>query len=190
MNVTQIEWISKEEAAERLELSPRRILELAKQGKLKSSRIVSTATGKPVVVIHAGSVERYRDKLSDPLIGGDAACEPHAEDAARDSHANGAARGPHAKAIAGTRLTERAIGEMLAAVSHAVRTRYALWLTVDEAADYAGLPKRFLRDMVLTGQLEVLEVGRCRGGRWRLSRRDLEAIHGQKRINSGTPIPD
>ena len=158
MTGTQIEWISKEEAAARLELSARRILELAKQGKIRSNRIISTATGQPVVVIHAGSVERYRDKLGDPLIGGDAACEPHA------------------KGIATTRLTERAIGEMLDAVSHAIRTRYGLWLTLDQAADYSGLPAQILRDMVVAGKLEAMDVGRRRGGKWRIRRLSLERI--------------
>jgi len=172
MQLTEVEWISKAQAAERLDLSPRRVLELAKQGKLQSSRVIQPTTGQPVIVIHAGSVEHYRDKLSAPLVWGDAAREPcangtqtHVPDAAREPCAN--RTGTHALPT---------IGEILGVISRATRPRYALWLTLDQAADYSGLPAAILRAWVQSGKLAALDVGRRRGGRYRLSRRDLDGI--------------
>ena len=50
------------------------------------------------------------------------------------------------------------------------------WLTVEEAADYSGLPASFLLGMVEGGRLPALDVGVRPGGRYRIARRDVDAI--------------
>ena len=52
------------------------------------------------------------------------------------------------------------------------------WLTLDEAADYIGLPSTFLLQGITAGKLPALDVGVRAGGRWRLKRTDLDAIEG------------
>lgn len=50
------------------------------------------------------------------------------------------------------------------------------WLTVEEAANYSGLPASFLHDMITRRRLAALDVGVRAGGRYRLARRDIDAI--------------
>jgi excisionase family DNA binding protein len=50
------------------------------------------------------------------------------------------------------------------------------WLTIDEAADYSGLPASFLLGMIEEKRLGALDVGVRAGGRYRVSRRDIDAI--------------
>jgi excisionase family DNA binding protein len=50
------------------------------------------------------------------------------------------------------------------------------WLTVDEAAGYSGLPASFLLGMIEERRLGALDVGVRPGGRYRVSRRDVDAI--------------
>ena len=54
-----------------------------------------------------------------------------------------------------------------------------LWLTVAEAAEYSGLPAGFLHGLLVGGKLPALDVGHRAGGRWRIARRDLDAITAQ-----------
>jgi excisionase family DNA binding protein len=50
------------------------------------------------------------------------------------------------------------------------------WLTVDEAADYSGLPASFLLSLIDGKRLGALDVGVRAGGRYRVARRDVDAI--------------
>jgi hypothetical protein len=74
METTKVKWLTKEEAAQRLgdpgiPMSTRRVLELAAEGKLKSTRARDPRSGQRVVYIDAGSVERYIDERHVPKIG-------------------------------------------------------------------------------------------------------------------------
>lgn len=170
MEITQTKWLSKEEAGVHLgtierPLSTRRVLELAREGRLESGKTRDPNSGQTVVRISWDSVQTYLEKKKNPDP------PPDPIECRQPSHT--------------TRLTGRAIGDLLEALLRecANRTPARLWLTLSEAAEYSGLPAQILRSMVLSGQLEVLEVGRRRGGRWRLSRRDLEGIRGQRWIS-------
>lgn len=55
----------------------------------------------------------------------------------------------------------------------------APWLTLAEAALYSGLPLAHLKAAVLAGELPARDVGRRKGGRWRVRREDLEAMQGK-----------
>jgi excisionase family DNA binding protein len=50
------------------------------------------------------------------------------------------------------------------------------WLTVEEAAAYSGLPASFLLQLVEKRRLAALDVGVRQGGRYRVARRDVDAI--------------
>jgi len=50
------------------------------------------------------------------------------------------------------------------------------WLTLDEAAEYSGLPASYLLQMVGDRRLAALDVGVRPGGRFRISRRAIDAI--------------
>jgi len=156
-----IEWISKEEAGVRLNLSTRRVLELAKDGRLQSAKVTDPKIGQQVVRIQAESVERYLDALQmmpDPEV--------------RGGHAEGTLIRPRA---------ERTLSALLDLLrdSHADRTRkeiMRLWLTLEEAEDYSGLPATLLLVWIKSGKLPAMDVGVRRGGRWRIRRVDLEGV--------------
>lgn len=53
-----------------------------------------------------------------------------------------------------------------------------LWLTISESAAYSGLPAAVIVDFIGKGKLTAMDVGRRRGGRWRIRRMDLESFAG------------
>lgn len=170
MEITQTKWLSKEEAGVHLgaigrPMSPRRVLELAREGRLESGKTRDPNSGQTVVRISWDSVQAFLEKRKNP----DPVPDPI-----------------ECEAGAVTRKNRSDITNLIYLLRECASgtTRTPLWLTLSEAADYSGLPAPILRDMVTSGQLEVLEVGRRRGGHWRLSRRDLEGIRGQRWISS------
>lgn len=156
ITLTQIEWYSKEEAGVRLgtqerPLSARRVLELAKEGRIQSDRIRDPKTNQMSVRIHAGSVERYIDgrKVTVP-------CEVRE------------VREPR---------TPQSFSSQLAARTADLAQPARLWLTLQEAVEYSGLPADVLRAFISIGNLPALDIGpRRRGGRWRIRRVDLERL--------------
>ena len=163
MTPTQIEWMSKEEAAVRLgsperPLSPRRVLDhWAKDGRPQSSRARDPQTGQTVVRIHAGSVERFLTEKAAPAVmlraeGGRTARIADPAGPAR-------ARASSARRVRGSRP----------------RSPHTYGLTLQEAVDYSGLPAATLGSRRMAGgRLRALDVGRGRrGGRWRVRKVDL-----------------
>jgi hypothetical protein len=59
------------------------------------------------------------------------------------------------------------------------RSANALWLTLDEAEDYTGLPVSILRDLIEAQALRAMDVGVRPGGRFRVRRVDLDQIEGK-----------
>jgi hypothetical protein len=53
-----------------------------------------------------------------------------------------------------------------------------LWLTLEQAADYSGLPAAVLLNFIALKKLNTLNVGRRRGGQWRIRRLDLDQFAG------------
>lgn len=161
---TTIEWVTKEEAGTLLgsigrPLSSRRVLELAKEGRIDSGRTRDPNTGQTVVRIHAGSVERYLEQKRSP-----APVPPPQAREVREPQPS------HALARRGSELLElvRVLRE-----GSADREPAHLWLTLEESVDYSGLPAPILLRMIAGGQLPAIDVGRRRGGRWRIRKVDL-----------------
>jgi hypothetical protein len=52
-----------------------------------------------------------------------------------------------------------------------------LWLTLQEAIEYSGLPGAILLEFIGSGRLPSLDVGKGRrGGRWRIRKGDLREL--------------
>jgi excisionase family DNA binding protein len=170
MTPTKVEWYSKEEAGVRLgsterPLSPRRVLELAKEGRLQSERVKDPKTNQITVRIRAGSVERFLDEKKDglqkPLIISDKNANGMPAREVREPQTS------HALADLVRELCERCAP---AEPAH-------LWLTLQEAAEYSGLPSATLLEFIAARRLPVLDVGRGRrGGRWRIRKVDLREM--------------
>lgn len=172
MTPTKVEWYSKEEAGVRLgsterPLSPRRVLELAKEGRIESERVKDPKTNQMIVRIRAGSVERFLDeKAAQPD-----ALQTHYRriPGAFQTHAPKCAQMlPNGLSDLVRELCERCAP---AEPAH-------LWLTLQEAAEYSGLPSATLLEFIAARRLPVLDVGRGRrGGRWRIRKVDLREMN-------------
>jgi excisionase family DNA binding protein len=170
------QWISKEEAGNRLGVSPRRALELAKEGRLQSDQVVNPKSGKPVTRIQAGSVERFiaeRGVIPDPAPRTRAHNEPMlAADPITDLSRRHDALPGQVEALARLLCGDGAIRTTSAPPPH-------LWLTVKEAAAYSGLPVDLIENCIGKGELKALFIGKGRrGGAWRIRKVDLEAFAG------------
>jgi excisionase family DNA binding protein len=115
-----------------------------------------------VVRIHAGSIERYLERKRQP--------EPVPNPKEREVRE---VREPQALARRGSELMElvRVLRD-----GCANRAPARLWLTLAEAADYSGLPAAILVRCITDGRLSAIDVGRRRGGRWRIRKVDLGKI--------------
>lgn len=164
------QWITKEEAGARLgsperPLSARRVLELAKAGRLQSTLVRDDNNGHMTVRIHAGSVERFIFERDNPSNGEEKrAVQPRGP---RNSH------DPHD-------LIEQVIRYLATIARPALSAPSArLWLTITESAAYSGLPVTVISELIRQDRLKAMDVGRRRrGGRWRIRRVDLEGFAG------------
>lgn len=144
-------------------LSPRRVLELAKTGRIQSQLVRDPETNQMTTRIHAGSVERYVTEVKNRSLNfGGEVCE---------------VREPRAPQSLNSQLSVR---------SALPATLARLWLTLGEAEDYSGLPASILYRMIQAGALPTIDVGIRRGGRWRVRRMDLDGIEGRL-ICAGSP---
>jgi hypothetical protein len=166
------QWVSKEEAGVRLgssdrPLSPRRVLELAKEGRLTAELVRDPNSGQMVTRINAGSVERFIYNRNTPAEIPDPAPRKPGE-----------VSGPHASSQPSRTLA--ALADLLrdspaaGSIAHPAR----LWLTLEESAEYSGLPASVLSGFIGDGKLSAMNVGRRRGGQWRIRRLDLEQFAG------------
>ena len=152
--MTKPEYISKQLAAESLGLSPRRLLEISQTGQIKRRYARDPVTKRRQAIFRAADVARLADEIASRK------CSVRPEAAARSESA----------ALSHIRTVPPALPQL----ERPARP----WLTVDEAADYTGLPASFLASMIAAGKLAALDVGVRAGGRWRVNRRDLDGIKG------------
>ena len=137
-------------------LSVRRVIELANEGRIQFDRARDDETGRMQMKIQAGSVERFIFERESKIL----------EPAVR----NCGGRGPHDP----QQLVELAL--MVRSALSAPSAR--LWLTLNDSVDYSGLPAAILVQCIADGKLKAMDVGRRRGGRWRIRRSDLEQFDG------------
>lgn len=146
------EYISKQLAADALGLSPRRLLEISRTGEIKRRYARDPVTKRRQAIFRAADVAR----LADEVASRKSAVRPETVER------------PESAALSHIRPAPLA----LPAPEAPVRP----WLTLAEAADYSGLPASFLSSMIIDGKLAALDVGVRPGGRWRIARRDIDAI--------------
>ena len=155
--MTKPEYISKQLAAEALGLSPRRLLEISQTGQIKRRYARDPVTKRRQAIFRAADVARLADEIASRK------CAVRPEAAERSESA----------ALSHIRTVPPALPQL----ERPARP----WLTVDEAADYTGLPASFLSSMITGGKLAALDIGSWRrkvGGRLRVNRRDLDGIKG------------
>ena len=154
--MTKPEYISKQLAAEALGLSPRRLLEISQTGQIKRRYARDPVTKRRQAIFRAADVARLADEIASRK------CAVRPEAAERSESA----------ALSHIRTAPSAPPQ--------IEAPSCAWLTIDEAAEYTGLPASFLARLITGGKLPALDIGRCgrSGGRWRVNRRDLDGIKG------------
>lgn len=171
--MTQIDystWITKQDAAQAIGVHTKQIERLGQEGKLQVRKWKRPTGGTPIVVCHPKDVERLARERN-PENG--AFLVP----ALKEPADNGA------QAVAVRPSVEQFLDALAAAVktretmSETSEIRLPLWLTLQQAVDYSGLPKATLVHMIATGELKARDVGAGRrGGRWRICKAVLEEL--------------
>jgi excisionase family DNA binding protein len=153
----RVEWISLDEAAKALDLSPRRVLDYGNTLKIRVKREINPASKREVALFHAGDVEHLREERKDRQ---------------RQSRVNALATiNPGVKALLAGAPRE-------AAPAAPSTWRPGAWLTLEEAAEYSRLPASVLLRDIERGALPAKNVGVRAGGQWRVKVQDLEALKG------------
>ena len=149
-------WKSAPEAAEILKCSEKTISRMAGQGKIQ--RALRRVPGrKPMPVFNPTDIERIRGETVE--------VKPFAEPAAKEE--TSLARAPSQD---GAKLFAQLLADQLGS-SQSMPLERKVFLNLDEASEYAGMPKGWLRRQIKDGKLRaILSVG------WRIRRADLENL--------------
>lgn len=148
-------WISKRVAAARLGITPRQVLNLAKQHKLTSKRMPDPASRQMTTFLLESEVAEFRRRPR------------RAEVVATDY---GRVRETELSTLIMRAL--RALGARLPAAAD----YEAPWLSVEQSAAVSGLPAPYLRSLIATGELPARLVG---PGEYRVNRDELATLRGK-----------
>jgi len=159
-------WLTRKQAAERLNLSPSRIAALngganPKPGEIHTSGQKSPYSGQNCTLYHAGDVERLAFERENPSLA------ERAVELVKQSHQS-AADGDRYPVPYSLLKPAREIPAL------------KLWLTIEESAEYLSLPASIIQKLVESGKLPALDCGPRPGGRWRVKRTDLDALEGDR----------
>jgi hypothetical protein len=168
-------WLLKSQAAVQMNRSESRVAALAQEEgvettpakPLKSRKLENPKTKQVVTLIHAGDVESFLYRRKHPEEFTEVAEKP--EKPEKDL-----------QLIRGAALQPVAIAPQAPAAPRP-------WLTLDEAENYSGLPAGFLLEHIAAGKLPALNVGRRKGGQWRVARRDLDQLQATATVQ---PLAD
>jgi excisionase family DNA binding protein len=139
------EWVTKVEARERTGLSERTIERMIQDGKIK--RAYRPFPGrKPLAVLDPDDVAKLEEQTLKPIAMQTAA--------------------PTLPAVNPSQPDMTALSAFL---QPRLKINEKLYLTVDEAAEYAGLPKAHIRKQIKQGVIHAVKLSG-----WRIKRKDLE----------------
>lgn len=177
-------WITKPEAAKRLNLSESRAAALAGEGKpIKStiSKNPNSRKGQNVTLFHEGDVEAYvfrRDHPDENLPGKldrllSLSDKPSLVMTLDRERHNAAASMGFSLTAEEKRLARIIEDGIIAPIS------LKPWITLDEAAEISGLPKSILLTLIGERKLKCIDVGPRAGGSYRVRRADIETLEGE-----------
>ena len=159
-------YLTKEVAAKQSGRSVRRLLELAKEGKIRKTIIRDPANNnRELAMFDARDIA----KLALIPLGGAEFRLPGLP-APRP--------GPLATALApAPRPQPKPVAPVIPPTAP---PPLRPWLTLDEAEAYSGLPAGFLRRLIRENRLPAFDTGPRPDGKWRIARRDLDALSPQR----------
>jgi len=168
--VSPIEYISKSAAAQKMGISTRRINDYAVRGQIRRRYAIDKQTRRKHVVYRLADVERLtseRQAVKDAaaLIAAPASAKVTMEDTV--------------ESLTSATLLPSQGPSWIPSRILSFQPRPHEWLTLEEAARYTRLPISYLDGLIRAGKLHALDVGRQKGGRWRISPRTLDAISAE-----------
>lgn len=156
----QTEWINKTEAAAQLKISERTVLQLASSGKIISKKERNPGSNQTAVQFNAADVERYGFERDNPK-------EKPIMQASQSL-----------QTIPASIAVPLEIGILQKMLNPPEATHYQAWMTVKECEKYSGLPASTLMVFIKSKRLPAIDCGPRAGGRWRVSRRDMDKLEG------------
>jgi excisionase family DNA binding protein len=153
-------WLTKQQAADVIGVSTKTVEQLARPRKSQPALIQQAERrrpGKPsIVVYHPDDVERVRAERNPdaaPFV-----MPPAPPDEAAQT-----------EVVLASQNFQTPLEVLLRSMQRPASPR--LFMTVEEAADYSGLPRGYLRGLIKEGKL-----GMKTGSGWRIRRADLETL--------------
>jgi excisionase family DNA binding protein len=165
----KLELVTKQVAADRLNLSVRRLQELAAAGKFTRHRRFDPETKREVFMFDAAEVQAMADLKEYNVAPAPAASDRKFIDSRPVDYR---------AADAAARVNALAVRERRPPLDEYDIDTPRPWLTIAGAADYSGLPASYLLGLIAAGELKARNVGPRPGGRWRIRKLDLDAIEG------------
>jgi len=160
-------WLNKAQAAEAIGVSTKTVEKLAEEKHLQMAMWKRPTGGAAIAVYHPGDVERIRKERNPdapPFV------LPSVSEASESSQNTAMV---HVPKVSSEALPALAL--LVEAIRAATPTEppidKKLFLTLAEAASYAGLPKSYLHGLIVEGKLKGIKAGG-----WRIRRSDLEQI--------------
>jgi excisionase family DNA binding protein len=141
-------------------------MELSAEGKPKRYREVDPETKREAVMFRSDEIKQMREEMTGAPV-------PNA--LARVAR-RFAIEAPAADRMVSLGQAKWATEASAAAPSSGDRP----WITLDDAAEYTGLPASVLQRFIEAGRLPAIDVGVRPGGHWRVKRSDLDAIQGDR----------
>jgi hypothetical protein len=145
-------YLRKNQAAAFMGISPRRVLELASRGDLRSRVVTDTRSRQQTKEVLKADCQKYMDSFKRQSV----------EVETRRPAA--AAPLPHASISTDAEMRISA---------------YPLFVDLETAASITGLPTSHLLGAILAGELAARDVGIRPGGRFRVRRSDLQGLAGR-----------
>jgi excisionase family DNA binding protein len=160
------DWLTKQEAADAIGVSTKTIEKFSAEGKLQSAKR-SQPGRPPAAVYHPGDVEALRKERNpdaQPFV------LPRESQALQTTSPTAS---PTSQIVVASAVLD-ALGLAARAMTDAVGKPEPprLFLTLDQAAEFSGLPRSYLRELMREEKLPAIKTGRG----WRIRRRDLEAL--------------
>ena len=149
-------WKSAAEAAEILKCSEKTISRMAAQGKIEKA-LRRVPGRKPMPVFNPRDIDRMHSQTVD--------LKPFPVEAVKEEKA--LARAPSQD---GAKLFAQLLADRLGS-PQAVPLERKLFLSLEEASEYTGMPKGWLRRQIKSGELPAIL-----SGGWRIRRADLEKL--------------
>lgn len=154
-------WPTKQQAADAIGVSTKLVEQLATEGKLQTAKYRRPEGGPRLSVYHPADVERLRLERNPDAPPFVLPPEPDAPQAIARAQPQDLLQ-----------MLAAAITSQKSEKPPAVRIAERLFLSIQEASDYSGLPQSHIRRLMKAGTLPALRTG----GGWRIKRADLEKL--------------